>query len=93
MTSKAEEIAKRLVVELAVSARNEPGGYVPVIKAALHEYGALVRARDAAALNDPKLELMLELSGNPIILAASDEQAIRDALGKIADAIDREPLP
>ena len=46
MTSKAEEIAKRLVVELAVSARNEPGGYVPVIKAALHEYGALVRARD-----------------------------------------------
>mgnify|MGYP001573016323 CR=1 FL=1 len=88
MTSRADEIARKYFEPIIWGSK-----YIDDVIAALHEYGALVRARDMEMLNDPSFELLMELSGNPLILAASDEQAILDALGKIAAAISREPLP
>ena len=78
MTNRAEELAMRVAVDL-VSAEH-PADITKSILSALHEYGALVRARDA--------EVCGGLFANHYPHSASKARA-----NECAAAISREPLP
>ena len=85
---RAEELADEYL-----SKRKEYISIRFAFAAAIRQGMAEVRRRDAEVLKNPKWKLIMELCGDPVILAASDEIAVCESLKKIAAAIEQEPLP
>jgi len=93
---RAEEYLEELTIKCYTIFKGMGGDHLlqkDAIRKALQAYGAEVRAQDVEALNNPNWELILELCGDPLILAASDEKAAVDALKIVAAYLERTQMP